>query len=37
VVVTHDMAVAQRAERIITISDGAIISDRPSQRMEAAA
>lgn len=36
-VVTHDMTVAQRAERIITISDGAIIGDRPSQRMEAAA
>ncbi len=37
VVVTHDMNVAQRAERIITISDGAIVSDQPSQRAEAAA
>ncbi|QTQ84192.1 MacB family efflux pump subunit [Agrobacterium tumefaciens] len=28
VIVTHDMSIARRAERIIEISDGAIISDR---------
>ncbi|AGF75056.1 ABC transporter, ATP-binding protein [Bartonella australis AUST/NH1] len=30
VIVTHDMHVAERADRIIEISDGKIISDRPS-------
>jgi macrolide transport system ATP-binding/permease protein len=29
VLVTHDMSVASRAHRIIEISDGAIVSDRP--------
>ena len=28
IIVTHDMSIARRAERIIEISDGAIISDR---------
>jgi ABC-type lipoprotein export system ATPase subunit len=27
ITVTHDMAVARRAERIITLSDGRIVSD----------
>jgi predicted ABC-type transport system involved in lysophospholipase L1 biosynthesis ATPase subunit len=27
VVVTHDMSVARRAERIITLSDGKIVKD----------
>jgi macrolide transport system ATP-binding/permease protein len=27
VVVTHDMSVAKRAERIITLSDGKIVKD----------
>lgn len=30
IIVTHDMKVAQRAERIIEISDGEIISDTPN-------
>ncbi|KAF4000047.1 MacB family efflux pump subunit [Glaciimonas immobilis] len=30
IIVTHDMHVAQHAQRIIEISDGVIISDRPS-------
>ncbi len=32
IIVTHDMSVAQRARRIIEISDGEIQSDRPSDR-----
>lgn len=32
VVVTHDWNVAQQAERIITLSDGKIIGDHPTQR-----
>ena len=32
VVVTHDMEVAERAERVITLSDGEIISDVQQQR-----
>ena len=32
VVVTHDTHVAQRAERIVTISDGQIVSDEPVKR-----
>jgi macrolide transport system ATP-binding/permease protein len=35
ILVTHDMSVAQRARRIIEISDGKIISDRKSEREEA--
>ncbi|MGN8117068.1 MacB family efflux pump subunit [Labrys sp. 22185] len=31
VIVTHDMAVARRAERIIELRDGAVISDRPNR------
>lgn len=31
VVVTHDMGVANRAERIITLKDGEILSDRPNR------
>ncbi|MCC6455925.1 MAG: ABC transporter ATP-binding protein [Caldilineaceae bacterium] len=34
VVVTHDLNVANRAERIITISDGEIVEDRPVQQGE---
>lgn len=30
VVVTHDMGVAQRAQRIVTLRDGEIIADRPN-------
>jgi putative ABC transport system ATP-binding protein len=37
VVVTHDLNVANRAERIITISDGEIVEDRPVQRGEESA
>ena len=33
IIVTHDMAVAEHAERIIEIRDGEIIGDRPTQRM----
>ncbi|KAA6205609.1 MAG: MacB family efflux pump subunit [Candidatus Tokpelaia sp.] len=35
ILVTHDMAVAKRAERIIEISDGEILSDRPNKRKTA--
>lgn len=31
IIVTHDMSIAERAERIIEISDGEIVSDRPYQ------
>jgi len=31
ILVTHDMSVARRAERIIEISDGQILSDRPNK------
>jgi macrolide transport system ATP-binding/permease protein len=31
VIVTHDMAVAERAERIVEISDGRILADRPNR------
>lgn len=34
VVVTHDMGVAQRAERIITLKDGLIISDAANGRLQ---
>ena len=33
ILVTHDMAVAEHAERIIEIRDGRIIGDRPTARM----
>ncbi|MEH3086384.1 MAG: MacB family efflux pump subunit [Xylophilus ampelinus] len=33
ILVTHDMAVAEHAERIIEIRDGRIIGDRPTDRM----
>lgn len=33
IIVTHDMAVAEHAERIIEIRDGEIIGDRPTLRM----
>ncbi len=33
IIVTHDMAVAEHAERIIEIRDGEIIGDRPTARM----
>ena len=31
IIVTHDMGVASRAERIITLSDGLVVEDRPNQ------
>ncbi|RZL90042.1 MAG: ATP-binding cassette domain-containing protein, partial [Variovorax sp.] len=34
IIVTHDMAVAEHAERIIEIRDGEIIGDRPTGRMQ---
>ncbi|WP_411851941.1 MacB family efflux pump subunit [Stenotrophomonas sp. LGBM10] len=37
VLVTHDMAVAEHAQRIIEISDGRIVSDRPARTMAAKA
>lgn len=33
VIVTHDMAVADYAERIVEIRDGEIVADRPNQRI----
>lgn len=36
IIVTHDMSVAQKAERIIEISDGEILSDRPNKPTELA-
>lgn len=36
IIVTHDMSVAQKAERIIEISDGEILSDRPIKPTELA-
>ncbi|MDQ0471584.1 MacB family efflux pump subunit [Labrys wisconsinensis] len=32
IIVTHDMAVARRAERIIELRDGVVVSDRPNRR-----
>ncbi|MDZ5451258.1 MacB family efflux pump subunit [Labrys sp. ZIDIC5] len=32
IIVTHDMAVARRAERIIELRDGAVVSDRSNRR-----
>ena len=37
VIVTHDMTVAARADRIVEISDGVIVSDRPTANGAAAA
>lgn len=34
IIVTHDMSVAKKAERIIEISDGEILSDRPNKPTE---
>jgi putative ABC transport system ATP-binding protein len=34
IVVTHDPKVAQRAERIVTLSDGEVVSDQPVAMME---
>jgi macrolide transport system ATP-binding/permease protein len=34
IIVTHDMQVAQHTQRIIEISDGVIIDDRPNQALE---
>jgi macrolide transport system ATP-binding/permease protein len=34
IIVTHDMSIASRAERIIEISDGEIIADRPVEKTE---
>lgn len=36
IIVTHDMSVAQKAERIIEISDGEILSDKPNKPTELA-
>ena len=36
IIVTHDMSVAKKAERIIEISDGEILSDKPNQPTEVA-
>lgn len=36
IIVTHDMSVAKKAERIIEISDGEILSDRPNRPSEVA-
>jgi ABC-type lipoprotein export system ATPase subunit len=32
ILVTHDPAVAKTAERIVTLRDGLIVSDSPSQK-----
>jgi putative ABC transport system ATP-binding protein len=32
VVITHDMALARRASRIVEIRDGKIVSDRPAEQ-----
>jgi macrolide transport system ATP-binding/permease protein len=37
ILVTHDMNVARRAHRIVEISDGAVVSDRPAEDHPAAA
>lgn len=37
IIVTHDMSIAERAERIIEISDGEIVSDRPNKMRDRAA
>ncbi|MFG1378324.1 MacB family efflux pump subunit [Xanthobacter autotrophicus] len=37
IIVTHDMGVAERAQRIIEIRDGEIVADRPSQDSAGAA
>jgi len=36
IVVTHDPKVAQRAERIVTLSDGEVVSDQPVDGIEVA-
>lgn len=36
VVVTHDMGVARRSERIITLKDGLVISDHPNRKQQSA-
>ncbi|WP_297326958.1 MacB family efflux pump subunit [uncultured Bartonella sp.] len=36
IIVTHDMSVAKKAERIIEISDGEILSDKPNRPTEIA-
>ncbi len=36
IVVTHDMGVARRSERIVTLKDGVIISDHPNRKQKAA-
>ncbi|MCT6824697.1 MacB family efflux pump subunit [Bartonella apis] len=36
IIVTHDMSVAKKAERIIEISDGEILSDKPNRPTEVA-
>ncbi|MFN8490711.1 MAG: ABC transporter ATP-binding protein [Caldilineaceae bacterium] len=36
IVVTHDMGVARRSERIVTLKDGVIISDHPNRKQQAA-
>ncbi|CAN5592096.1 ABC transporter ATP-binding protein [soil metagenome] len=34
IVVTHDMGVARRAQRIVTLRDGLVISDEPNQNQQ---
>ncbi|MCX6046639.1 MAG: ABC transporter ATP-binding protein [Chloroflexi bacterium] len=37
IVVTHDMGVARRAQRIITLRDGLVISDEPNEKQQVTA
>jgi putative ABC transport system ATP-binding protein len=37
VLVTHDLVLAERAERVIRLADGRVVEDRPTARVAAAA